>query len=339
MKLTPEQLSGHLQRSLLPVYLLSGDEPLLIQEAATTLRATARNAGYAERETLHADAGFQWENLLERANSLSLFSDKLLLELHIPNGKPGQKGGPILEQYLSSPSPDTLLLIYTPRIDAATQKTRWFKAIDNAGATLAFWPVEMAQLPGWINRRFQAAGLSCTPSAAQLLAERVEGNLLAASQEIEKLKLAGITGCVDEEQIISGVSDSARFDVFTLTDAALAGKTGRSLKVLQGLRSEGVEATLVLWSLSREIRTLLELALECRGAPPSDAQCKKHRIWGKRKSLVGAALSRTPPRRLEHLLQQCAAADQAIKGMSPAAPWDLLAQLITGLSGSSPRAD
>jgi len=336
MKLTAEQLDAHLQRLLLPVYLLSGDEPLLIQEAATALRLAARQQGFAERETLHADsAGFHWESLLERANSLSLFSDKLLLELHVPNGKPGTVGAAILEQYLQSPSPDTLLLIYMPRIDASGQKARWFKSIEQTGATLAFWPVEASQLPGWINRRFRDAGLECTPGAAQLLAERIEGNLLAAVQEIEKLKLRQPGGPIDEEAILNAVADSSRYDVFALTDAALGADSERCLRILQGLRGEGVEATLVLWSLSREIRTLLELALECRGHPPTEAQCKKFRLWGKRKTLVARTVTRLAPQRLEALLQQCARTDHSIKGMVRHSPWDNLAMIVTALARSN----
>lgn len=336
MKLTPEQLDKHLQSALQPVYLLSGDEPLLIQEAATALRQAAQHQGFAERETLHADsAGFHWESLLERANSLSLFSERLLLELYIPNGKPGPNGTAILEQYLQSPSPDTLLVIHTPRLDGAAQKARWFKAIDKAGATLAFWPVEIAQLPSWIKRRFTAAGLDCTPAATQLLAERVEGNLLAAVQEIEKLKLQQRDGPIDEEAILQSVANSSRFDVFTLTEAALSGDRARCLRVLQGLRGEGVDATLVLWSLSREIRTLLELALECRGAPPSDAQCSKFRLWGKRKTLVSRSLARLSPPRLEAMLQQCTLVDQSIKGMIRQSPWDQLPLILVALCGEN----
>nr|WP_255537818.1 DNA polymerase III subunit delta [Motiliproteus sp. SC1-56] len=308
--------------------MLSGDEPLLIQEAADQLRQQARSNGYAEREVLHAEAGFQWESLLERANSLSLFSEKLLLELHIPNGKPGPRGSEVLETYLKTPSPDTLLLIYCPRLDASAQKSKWFKAIDQAGATLAFWPVEIQQLPRWIQQRCAQAGLEATTEAARLLAERVEGNLLAAIQEIEKLRLLHDTPTLTEEHVLGGVADSSRYDIFALTDAALQGDPGRCLKILQRLQTEGAEPSVALWALSRELRTLTALA----AGPVNDVQFKKHRIFGKRKAQVNRALKRLRTETLSRLLQQCARADSAIKGRGAQPPWQQLTDIALGLA-------
>ncbi len=331
MKIKQEQLSSHVKQPLQPVYLLCGDEPLLIQEAGDQLRASARNTGFSEREVFHADAGFSWERLLQSSQSLSLFSDKQLIELHIPNGKPGAKGGDMLAQILASPSPDNLILIYCPKLDAAAQRSAWFKAIDKAGVIIQFWPVEPQRLPGWIQQRCRHAGLSIDADAAQLLADRVEGNLLAAAQEIEKLKLINDGSPLNVEQIIGGVADNARYDLYGLIDAALEAKPARCLKMLQGLRAEGTDAIVLLGSLTWELRKLLELSQN--SGPISDLQYKKHRIWGNRKTVINQALRRLKPHQLRQMLQQCAAIDLAIKGMRPDDPWLLLSILALELSG------
>lgn len=331
MKLKQEQLSSHLKQPLQPVYLLSGDEPLLIQEAGDQLRMTARANGFSEREVFHADAGFSWESLLQSSQSLSLFSDKQLIEVHIPNGKPGARGSDTLCQVLAAPSADTLILIYCPKLDAAAQRSAWFKAIDSKGVIIQFWPVETQRLPNWIQQRCQNAGLSIEIDAAQLLADRVEGNLLAASQEIEKLKLVNNGEVLSIEAIIGGVSDNARYDLFGLIDAALGAKSARCLKMLQGLRAEGTDAIVVLGSLTWELRKLLELSQQ--SGPISELQYKKHRIWGNRKTLINQALRRLRPNQLAQLLQQCATIDQAIKGMCKDDPWQLLSALVLELSG------
>ncbi|MFT6915675.1 MAG: DNA polymerase-3 subunit delta [Motiliproteus sp.] len=331
MKLKSEQLGNHLKQPLQPVYLLSGDEPLLVLEAGDKFRVAARQQGFSEREVFYADAGFSWEALLQSSQSLSLFSDKQLIELHIPNGKPGTKGADILGKILACPSPDNVIVIYCPKLDAAAQRSGWFKSIDNVGVIIQFWPVETPRLPHWIEQRCQSAGLSIDTAAAQLLADRVEGNLLAAAQEIEKLKLLDVGKPISIEQIIGGVSDSTRYNLFALIDAALEAKSSRSLKILQGLRAEGTDAIALLGSLTWELRKLLELSQNPGSI--SEMQYKKHRIWGNRKTLVNQALRRLRPTQLSQMLQQCAAIDQAIKGMRPDDPWLLLSALILEFSG------
>lgn len=333
MKLKPEQLGSHLKQPLQPVYLLTGDEPLLVQEAGDQLRAAARQQEFSERQVFHAESGFSWDSLLESSQSLSLFSERRLIELHIPNGKPGAKGGETLNRLLSPPPDDTLLLIYCPRLDASTQRSAWFKSIDKAGVVLQFWPVEASRLPGWIQQRCRSLGLSITQEAAQLLADRVEGNLLAAVQEIEKLKLLSPDNDLSEQLVGGGVADSARYDSFTLIDAALAADGKRCLKVLQGLRGEGVEPIQLLGSLSWEVRKLIEL--KQHPGPLNDAAYKKQRIFGKRQAMMGRALQRLHPSQLDRMLQLCAAADQSIKGMRNDNPWQLLAELTLQLCGRS----
>ncbi len=331
MKLKLEQLSNHLQQPLRPVYLLSGDEPLLIQEAGDQLRGVARDCGFSEREVFHADASFSWEALLQSSQSLSLFSDKQLIELHIPNGKPGTKGSDMLTQVLAAPSPDNLILIYCPKLDPAAQRSAWFNAIDKAGVIIQFWPIEAQRLPNWIQQRCHHAGLRIDTEAAQLLTDRVEGNLLAAAQEIEKLKLTHAGNSITAEQIIGGVSDNARYELFALIDAALEAKPTRSLKILQGLRAEGTDAIVALGGLTWEIRKLLDLSQHQGGI--TEMQYKKHRIWGSRKNVVNQALRRLKPAQLSQMLQQCAAIDQTIKGMHRDDPWQLLSVLVLELSG------
>ncbi|MCW8885238.1 MAG: DNA polymerase III subunit delta [Motiliproteus sp.] len=333
MKLNSDQLKSHLQQPLRPVYLLHGDEPLLIQEASDLLRKTARDQGFLEREVLHAESGFQWESLLEKANSLSLFAEKQLIELHIPNGKPGPRGTDILVSYLKSPSPDTLLVIYCPKLDGSSQKSKWAKTVESAGAMITFWPIEVERLPAWIKGRFSQAGMEANPAAVQMLCDRVEGNLLAAIQEIEKLRLIYAGQAITEQEILASVSDSSRYDLFTLMDTALAGDQQRCVKIIQGLRAEGIEPTLVLWALSRDLRTLLNLSLETGGGSVSEPQFKKHRIWGKRKSLVNKALRRNSNTLLSTLLQKCGEVDRAIKGASQQSPWTQLTTILLLLAG------
>src|SRR6218665_17122 len=252
MKLAPAQLSKHLQSGLAPVYAISGDDPLLCQEAADAIRAATRAQGFTERQVFNADASFDWGNLLQAGNSLSLFAEKRVLELRIPNGKPGDKGTAALLEYLARPPEDTLLLISLPKLDGSTQKTKWAKAIiDGPQAQFVqIWPVEVHQLPQWIRQRMSQIGMSATQEAVDLIAARVEGNLLAAAQEIEKLKLLADGNQIDAATVQAAVADSARYDVFGLIDAVLNGEAAHALRILEGLRGEGVEPLFIVVMLS-----------------------------------------------------------------------------------------
>ena len=262
MKLNPAQLNKHLQGSLTPIYVVSGDEALLCQEACDAIRAATRQQGFGERQVFNAENNFDWGQLLQAGASLSLFAEKRLLELRIPNGKPGDKGAAALLEYLARPAEDTVLLISLPKLDGSTQKTKWAKALIDGAQTqfLQIWPVDAAQLPQWIRQRLAQAGLSASQEAVEMIAARVEGNLLAAAQEIEKLKLLAEGGQVDADTVLAAVADSARYDVFGLIDAALAGEAAHALRMLEGLRGEGVEPPVILWALAREIRLLATIA-------------------------------------------------------------------------------
>ncbi len=332
-KLRPEQLSSALNKQLAPIYLVSGDEPLLVQEACDAIRAAARKQGFNERELYHAEASFDWGQLLASANSLSLFADKKILELRLPTGKPGDKGGKMLLEYAESPASDNLLLIVTPKLDGATQKAKWFKAVEDAGVHIQIWPITPAQLPRWIGQRLQQAGLAAEPSAIELLVSRVEGNLLAAVQEIEKLKLLTPNNQVSYELMASVVADSARYDVFGLADKALHGDARGAVKTLQGLRSEGTEAINVLWALTRDIRSLVQISQAVSQGKHFDWAAKQAGVWDKRQPLIQGALRRLKPGHLQLLLRKANGIDKAVKGMRNAEPWDELLDLVLNLAG------
>ncbi|WP_339898479.1 DNA polymerase III subunit delta [uncultured Gilvimarinus sp.] len=332
-KLRSEQLSRALNGTLAPIYLVSGDEPLLVQEACDAIRHAARAQDFTERELHHVDPSFDWGILHASANSLSLFASKKIIELRIPNGKPGDKGARALTEYASAPPDDTLLLIVTGKLDGSAQRSKWYKALESAGAHLAIWPVDAAQLPRWVGARLQSAGLSADSGAIDLLVSRIEGNLLAAVQEIEKLKLLTDDGVISSQLMASVVADSARYDIFTLADKALAGDARGAVKSLHGLRSEGTEAPAVLWALTRDIRQLLQCAQLIAQGRHKDWAMKQAGVWAKRQAIMGTALNRLSGGQLQLLLRQANGVDRAIKGMRNANPWDELLDLVLSFSG------
>lgn len=333
MKLYYDKLGAHLQQGLQPVYLLSGDEPLQLMEAGDAIRRCARESGFAEREVMHVEPGFDWDALLAASNSMSLFAEQRLIELRMPNGKPGKEGGKVLTEYAANPPPDTVLLITSGKLDRSAQNSKWFKSLDKAGVTLAVWPVEPQALPGWVMQRMRSRGMQPTPEAAQLLAERVEGNMLAAAQEVEKLLLLYGESPIDAQQVEEGVADSARYDIFELVDTALLGDVPRTSRVVQGLRGEGVEPVLVLWALLREIRSLVKMAAEIEKGDAIDPVMEQFRIWNKRKPPVKAGLRRHNLKRWQLLLRRAGRIDRMIKGIEPGNAWDELLQLALLMAG------
>jgi DNA polymerase-3 subunit delta len=333
MQLKPEQLAQHLKKGLAPVYLIHGDELLIVQEAADAIRAAARARGYSDREVFTVERDFDWNRLTEASNSLSLFAERRILEVRMPGAKPGEAGGKALRDYAARPAEDTLLLVVSGKLDAQQRKSKWVTDLEAAGAGIPVWPVDARALPQWIRARMQGRGLQPTPEAVELLAERVEGNLLACAQEIDKLALLVGAGPVDAAAVTAAVADSARFDVFGLVDSALAGEAGRSLRMLAGLRGEGVEPVLVVWALARELHTLAALAWEtARGEPPGQVMAR-HRVWQTRQGPIGRALARHKLDTWLDLLARCARLDQTVKGQAPGNPWDELVQLCLLLAG------
>jgi len=340
MRIKINQLNTHLKNgkdnTLLPVYFISSDEPLQLNEACDSIRKAAHQLGYDEREIFHVDASFDWSNLQSSANELSLFSEKRLIELRIPNGKPGDKGSKALVEYISNPPIDTILLIISGKIESQSQRSKWFTHLDKAGLVCQIWPIEPKQMPQWITQRMHAKGLTPTQDAAALLSDRVEGNLLAAAQEIEKLSLLyGDAGKknIDIEEVIDSVSDNARFSVFELADAALDSDAARVTRILQALRSEGVEAVLVLWALSREIRELCIMGAEIEKGTSIEAVLTKYRVWEKRKPYFRKSLQQRRAAFWQQLLVRSGHLDRVIKGRETGNKWDELLQLGLLMAG------
>jgi DNA polymerase-3 subunit delta len=318
------------------LYFIHGDETLLVGECADAVRAACREQGYTDRQVFSVEAGFDWNGLVAACDSLSLFSERRLLELRLPAGKPGKEGSRVLFEYAQRPAPDTVLLIISGKLEPAARKSKWVRAIEEAGVSVPVWPVESAQLPAWIGRRMITLDMKPSREALQLIAERVEGNLLAAAQEIEKLYLLHGAGSVDVETVAELVTDSARYDIFRLVDTALRGDVAHTQRMLAGLRAEGVDPVLVLWALSREIRALASMARDLERGTPMARLLTSHRVWDKRKSLISGALQRIHGRQWWALIQRCAVIDRIIKGRAAGNAWDELVQLTLRLSGVYP---
>jgi len=333
MRLYPEKLQAHLQQQLLPVYLISGDEPLLVQECADAVRAACRAGGCNEREVVEASGrDFDWQVILQSAGNMSLFAERRLMEIRLPTGKPGTEGSKALLEYLEVASPDDVLLIIAGKIDKQSTNSKWYKALDKAGATVQVWPVDARELPRWLQQRVSAAGMQIDRDAVQLLAERVEGNLLAAVQEVEKLKLLSTDGRISAETVTEGVLDSARFNLFDMVDTAFAGNARDSLRKLQGLRGEGTEPPVVLWALSREVRTLFDARQDCDGGSSPQQALSSRRVWKNRMGLMQSALKRHDAGSAGRLLQQLLDTDASIKGYGPGKPWQQLEKLVLAIA-------
>ncbi|MCG7902834.1 MAG: DNA polymerase III subunit delta [Candidatus Thiodiazotropha weberae] len=333
MRLRNDQLSAQLKRDLAPLYLLSGDEPLQMMEAADQIRQAARQQGFSEREVLDQVSGFDWSALNQAAVSLSLFGDRRLLELRLNSAKLGNEGAKALMAYCERPAEDTLLLITLPKLEKSQMKSKWLQSIDQLGVVIQVWPVEGNRLMPWIEQRLRQAGLIPEAGVVQMLMDRVEGNLLAANQEIEKLLLLQGEGVVTQDQLMQAVADSARFDVFGLLDTLMSGQTAKGLRMLSSLKAEGVAAPVVLWALSREIRALAEMANELEQGRNSNQVMAAYRVWDKRKPVVSKALSKGSAKYWRKLLIRCSDIDRMIKGLNSGDPWLALKNVAQGVSG------
>jgi DNA polymerase III subunit delta len=333
MKLKPEQISSHLERNLAPIYLVSGDEPLQVAETCDAVRKHARQSGCSERLLFNVETGFDWNALLQARDTLSLFAEQRLVELRLPSGKPGETGAKVLREYAARPPDGDVLLIISGKIEKEAQRSKWFTALEQSGVVVQVWPLSAAQLPAWIERRMRTKGLQPSVEAVALLAERVEGNLLACAQEIEKLLLLYGPGAVDHAAVASAVYDSARYSVYDLVDRALAGDGTAVARVLRGLQGEGEEPVLVLWALTREVRILMNMVEESRRGMALEQLFTQHRIWENQKILVRNALKRSSPHSFRRLLRLAARTDRVIKGIAAGNAWDELLQLALGLAG------
>jgi DNA polymerase III subunit delta len=332
VKITANQLSRHLGKSLSSCYLVSGDEPLLVQEALDAIRRKARQGGFDARELHVATSGFDWDELIASAGSMSLFAEKRIFELQLPTGKPGRQGGAAIVDMIARTGPELLFIVRTPKLDRGSAASKWAKALEAAGVLVQIWPIGLHELAPWIQGRMQAAGLQPDRDAVRLIVDRVEGNLLAAQQEIEKLRLICGEGPVSAKDADTAVADSSRFDVYKLVDAAVAGDAKRAVRILGGVRAEGTEAVIVMWALTRELRVLAALADSVRqGADLSSALQKAH-VWQNRQSMVRSCVSRHAAHDFFALLKLTRRADAAAKGQSGENAWQLATEIVLGLA-------
>jgi DNA polymerase-3 subunit delta len=331
MLVRAEQLEAHLAKKLAPLYVVHGDEPLLALEAADAVRAAARRQGHAEREVFIVERGFDWAAFRHAGASRSLFGGKLV-ELRMPGGKPGTEGAEAIAAYCARLDPEMLTLVTLPRLDRAGQASAWFAALGAAGVVIDVWPVERARLPQWIQGRLARQGQQAPPEVLEFLAERVEGNLLAAHQEVRKLALLAPPGELELEAVEQAVAQVARYDPYAAAEALVAGDLARYARVLEGLRGEGEAPTYVLFAIAGALQVL-------RGAAegkPLERLFGEHRLYHKPlQRALQAAARRHAPGTLEAALAQAARIDRAIKGVAREDPWDAFAALGLPLTRGS----
>jgi DNA polymerase-3 subunit delta len=342
MKLAPDRLGAHLEQSLGALYLVHGDEPLLVSEAGDAIRAAARSRGFDEREILVSGQGFNWARVFESTGAMSLFGDRKVVDLRIPNGKPGKDGGDALKQ-LAERTPaqadDVLTLITLPELDWAARKTAWFTALEKQGVVIECNAPPREQLPRWIALRLGAQQQSAPPEALNFIADHVEGNLLAAHQELRKLALLHPPGELSLDAVRDAVLDVARYSVEHLRMALLEGNAARCSRLLEGLAGEGTAAPLVLWTLANEIRTLARVQSAQRGGQPLPAALKAERVFDdRRRNALQKALGRLQPGPVRAALAHAARIDRIIKGLAPGEAWDECLRLCLRLCPPPARA-
>ncbi|ETI62406.1 DNA polymerase III subunit delta [Marinomonas profundimaris] len=313
MKVRVDQLIQQLKKNLAPIYIISGDEVLLCQEAADNIRKAAQHHNIDERLRFVADSQFDWQDVINENQSLSLFSTRRLFDIQID--KMGEKHSKALAQLGQSLSEDNIILLTLPKIDARTQKAKWFTQLESQGVFVQIWPIDASRLPAWVQQRAQALDLSLTRDAASLICERGEGNLLALSQELEKLALLHGKGCqIDAEQVVESVADSSRYSIYDLSDRILMGKAKDAMHCLNQLMGEGVEASIILWLFNREIQTLNNLYQAMQSTSFRQA-CQAERIWDKRIPFYESAMSRHNKITLPYMQNYLALIDKSIKGL------------------------
>ena len=332
MKTRANQLSSHLTKSLAPCYLVTGDEHLLVAEALDAIRHAARERGFGNRELHVATTGFDWGQLTASTGTMSLFAEQRIIELRLPTGKPGRSGGQAIVDLVGQAGPELLFIVTGPKLDGNTAKAKWARTIEKKGVSLPIWPVSLRELPGWIANRMRQVGLQPERDAVAMIADRVEGNLLAASQEIEKLRLLLGEGKVTVADVTGAVARSSRYDVYKLADAAMSGDAARAIRILGGLREEGVEPVIVMWSLTRELRTLAMLDDAVRQGTDLAGAMQSLRVWSNRQGLVRGCVGRHQHGAFHRLLNASGRADAAAKGQRHGDPWEMAADIVVGMA-------
>ena len=334
MRLRPEQLKTHLERSgKMPVYFVSGDEPLQKLESIDLIRNHYQKQGYDERFVFEVNISFDWNQINEASSNLSLFSNNKIIELRMAAPKPVRQGGIFLQQYVENENSDTVLIISSDYIDKKTQDNKWVKAIGKAGVMIQVKPIGPAQLPGWIQARMQNRQKKITHDAARLIAERVEGNLLAAQHEIEKLLLLIEKDRIDIEDIMGAVADSSRYNVFDMLESAFVGNIDRTLLMLNGLKNEGTEPLLLFGALMWEYRRLCSIAYEYEAGTQLENIFRSYRIWDQKKRPITSVLKRHTSKSLDRLLNYCAVIDKTLKSGQKDRAWDQFSTLLLAIAG------
>ena len=336
MRLRADQLQAHLSRNgLATLYLISGDEPLQITECIDQLRSTARDSGYEERVVLEVDRHFDWNRLSQEVNNLSLFSSRKIIELRLGGSKPGREGGAALIDYAEHASSDNLLIISSEKLDKKTQQTRWYKALDKAGVSLQVWPVEAGELPAWIQQRFRGLGKKIDRDGAEMIAQRVEGNLMAASQEVSKLSLLVKGDTITLEDVAAAVVDSTRYDVFAMMDAACQGDLARTSRMLYGFRNEGVEPMAIYGAIMWSLRQLATISQRVdAGEAVEQALASQWGLSPKRKASIKKILNRQSAESILETLVNAGRIDRIIKGEHRPLTWSCFQELMASLAGS-----
>jgi len=322
MPLRAEQLEAHLEKSLAALYLIHGDEPLLALEAADAIRAAGRRRGHSEREVLQVERAFDWSALVHAGASMSLFGGAKIVELRIPSGRPGGEGAAAIVDYCARLAPEVLTIVSLPRLDRATQSAGWFRALAEAGTVIDVFPIDRARLPAWISARLARQGQRAAPDVLEFLADRVEGNLLAAHQEVQKLALLAPPGALSLDAVREAVANVARYDAFDASAALLAGDTARYARVVAGLRNEGEAPTLVLWAIAEDLRALAQVQDGVQGGRALEPLLRENRVWGARQNAVRAGLRRIRRTSIERAIRRAAEIDRAIKGVAKLDPWE-----------------
>lgn len=334
MKLYSNQLAGQLKQGLLPVYLLVGDEPLQLQEAGDAIKSAAAAKGFSERESYLVDAKFQWHELQNSAGNMSLFSTQRIIDLHLPTGKPGAKGSASIVAFIEHMPTDVMLIIRCDEWNAANEKTKWVKTIIDQGAFLRVYQPKAAELPQWIRQRCQSIGLQVDNDAIGLLSMRLEGNLLAAAQELEKLKMRYTDQLVTGKEVAGLVADNARFDVFRLTDSLLDNQPVRAIRILRSLHKNDLSPVIIHWALERETRMLCELSfIRNNSRNVSAADYRRFGIWQNRQAIIQRTLNQKSLAQLESCLKQLSTIDRMIKGRLKGNPWSAIEKWMVAFTG------
>lgn len=337
MAIKVQQLAGSLQRGLAPVYLIAGEEPLLVQECCDQVREAANAKGFSERELIYADAGFDWSEL-QQAAAPSLFASQKVIDLRIQTGKPGRSGAQILTEWAAAPDPDIVLLVSCEQWDASSRKSKWATSLDKAGQRVDVWPIVAKDLPRWLEARMRQQGLEPAAEVVEILANRLEGNLLAAKQEIDRLVLLKGAGRITVDDVMQAVADSSRFDAFILAEHMLNGNLPAGLRVASGLRRAATPLPLILGALSKELKTTEAFRLAMRSGESESGAFRKLYVWQSRQHTVRAAARRLDTRKFFSAFKLLLLIDRQSKGRAPGDPWQSLDTLLLELSSSEPHA-